>query len=174
MSPSGKLFQRGVSETVLKKIFRFAVIYLILSALAALGVLIDTWPRYPHSVIQWSILLIIALPLSVLGEWLADRTLRSRMSHAVENRTKGAELSWLRVGYLLALTIVFTVCAVLIFHWLHSHCVVLSFRRRGYHLNWAPERPNLEIPLSALRRWHPSLESRPRSEARPEGGEAGG
>jgi hypothetical protein len=58
---------------LLKKIFYLAVIYLVVSAFAAVELLITTWPAYPHSGLQWAILLIIAGPVSAVGEWVADK-----------------------------------------------------------------------------------------------------
>jgi hypothetical protein len=66
------------------------------------------------------VLLIIALPMTVLGEWLSDRALHSSLSLAVDARTRRSQFSWLRIGYILALYLLFAMCAVAIFYWLQS------------------------------------------------------
>ena len=77
----------------------------------------------PRSVVHWSMLFIIALPVTVLGDWLTDGALQSHLSLAVETRTRGSQFSWLRVKYVLALYILFAICAVAIFYWLQSPSV---------------------------------------------------
>ncbi len=103
---------------MLKRVLRFAAIYLIVSVIAAVALLIDTWPLHPHSIPHWALLFVIALPITLLGEWLSDRALHSSLSLAVEVRTRSSRFSWLRVGCLLALYILFAICAVVVFYWL--------------------------------------------------------
>jgi hypothetical protein len=105
---------------MLKRVLRFAAIYLIVSVIAAVALLINTWPLHPHSIPHWALLFVIALPITLLGEWLSDRALHSSLSLAVEARTRNSRFSWLRVGYILALCILFAICAVIILYWLYS------------------------------------------------------
>ena len=106
--------------TTVARILKFAAIYLIVSVFSAVALLIDTWPLYPRSVVQWLVLLIIALPVTVLGEWLSDGALHSSLSLAVDARTRRSQISWLRTGYVLALYLLFAMCAVAIFYWVQS------------------------------------------------------
>jgi hypothetical protein len=108
---------------MLNRVLRFIPIYLIVSVCAALALLADTWPRYPRSLLQWLILLIIALPVTALGDWLSDHALSSSLSLAVEARTRGAQFSWLRIVYYVALYVLFAICAVGILHWFQSPAV---------------------------------------------------
>lgn len=99
---------------------RYIAVYLIVSLLAALALLVDTWPHYPRSLRPWALLLLIALPVTVLGDWLSDSALSHSLSLAIEARTKGSRISWLRVGYYLALYVLFAICAVAALYWLES------------------------------------------------------
>lgn len=99
---------------------RFISIYLIVSIFAAVALLADSWPRHPRSLLQWILLLIIAVPVTALGEWLSGRALSSSLSLAIEARTRGSQLSWLRIGYYLALYVLFAICAVAILYWIQS------------------------------------------------------
>lgn len=115
--------ERGIVPVMLSRILRFISIYLIVSVLAAVALLVDTWPIYPRSLLRWILLLIIAVPVSVLGEWLSDGALSCSLSLAVEARTRGSQFSWLRIGYYLALYALYAICAVAILYWLQSPAV---------------------------------------------------
>jgi hypothetical protein len=66
------------------------------------------------------LLLVIALPVTVLGDWLSEPALSRSLSLAIEARTGGSRISWLRVGYYLALYVLFAICAVAALYWLES------------------------------------------------------
>jgi len=105
---------------IFKRLLHFSSIYALISALAAGALLIDTWPSYPRSFLQWGLLLLIGLPVTVLGDWLSDRALSNSLARAIEGRTKDSQLSWLRIGYYLALYMLFAICAVAVLYWLES------------------------------------------------------
>jgi len=91
--------------------------YLIVAVLAASALLIDTWPLYPRSVLEWALLAIITLPVTVLGDWLSDRALSSPLA-PTPGGARSKRRSWLRVGYCVALYVLFAICAVVILYWL--------------------------------------------------------
>jgi hypothetical protein len=101
-------------------LLRSFAVYLIVSLLAVLALLIDTWPHYPRSLRPWALLLVIALPVTVLGDWLSDSALSTSLSLAIEARTRGSRIPWLRAGYYLALYVLFAICAVAALYWLES------------------------------------------------------
>jgi hypothetical protein len=101
-----------------KRALRFIATYLSVSVLACAALLVDTWPLYPRSILEWALLLVIALPVTVLGDWLSDQALSSAFSLPRRNRTKGPERSWLRIAYQVALYILFAICTVAVFYWL--------------------------------------------------------
>ncbi|MGH8298071.1 MAG: hypothetical protein ACRES6_02160 [Steroidobacteraceae bacterium] len=107
----------------MSRILRFISIYLVVSLLAAVALLVDTWPQYPRALIQWLLLLVIAFPVTILGDWLSDQALSSSLSLVIEARTKGSQISWLRIGYYLALYVLFAICAVAVLYWLQSPAV---------------------------------------------------
>lgn len=101
----------------LKGLLGFVCMYLIIAVLAAAALLIDTWPLYPRSPLEWGLLALIALPVSVLGDWLSDRALSSPLSLAPA-RARKKRLWWLRIAYCVALYVLFAICAVVILYWL--------------------------------------------------------
>jgi hypothetical protein len=106
-----------VARYRLRGLLRFLSMYLIVSVLAAAALLVDSWPVYPRSPLEWGLLLVITLPVTVLGDWLSDRAL----SNSLSLKTKGAKktrLSWLRIAYGAALYVLFAICAVVILYWL--------------------------------------------------------
>jgi hypothetical protein len=100
-----------------RPVLRFVSTYLILSAFAATALLIDTWPHQPRSFLQWALLLVIALPVTVLGDWLSEHTLSNPLARVAVSRTKRVRFSWLRIGYCLALYILFAICVVALLYW---------------------------------------------------------
>ncbi len=101
----------------LKGVLRFVSMYLIISVLAVAALLIDTWPLYPRSMLEWGLLLLITLPVTVMGDWLSDNALSSSLSRTAAGAKK-ARLSWVRIGYSAALYVLFAICAVVILYWL--------------------------------------------------------
>jgi len=104
----------------IRSILRYIAAYLIVCLLAAAALLVDTWPHYPRSLRAWALLLVIALPVTVLGDWLTDSALSGSFSLASEARTRGSRIAWLRIGYYLALYVLFAICAVAALYWLQS------------------------------------------------------
>ena len=102
-----------------RRIFHLTAMYLLVSVFAAAALLIDAWPAHPQSLVQWAPLFVITLPVTVLGDWLTDNGLRG-LSHAALTRTRSLQPPWLRLGYLLALYMLFSICAVALFYWLES------------------------------------------------------
>ena len=99
----------------LRGLLPYLSVYLIVSVLAVAALLIDTWPLYPRSPLEWGLLLVITLPVTVIGDWLSDRALSSSLT-ATGGRKR--RLAWLRIGYCVALYVLFAICAVVILYWL--------------------------------------------------------
>ena len=85
----------------MKRFFKIAGIYLLLSAFAAVGVLIGAFPKYPTTLNGWVLLLLLALPLTIVGELIGEVIWRNRIARAVEENTAGQSLSGLRIFYAL-------------------------------------------------------------------------
>jgi hypothetical protein len=96
----------------------FIPVYLIVCTLAAFALLVDTWPRVPRSWLTWGLLPVVALPVTVLGDWLSDNALSTSLSLATAHRARRSRLAWVRFGYCLAMYILFAVCTVFVLHWL--------------------------------------------------------
>ena len=108
---------------MLRPLLRYLATYLIVAAFAAAALLVDTWPRYPRSILEWLLLLAIAVPVTVFGDWLTDRALSTPVSVAIDARKRAAQLSWARILYYLACYVLFGICAVLILYWLQAPTV---------------------------------------------------
>lgn len=104
----------------MRQLFRFAGVYLAVSTFAGIALLADTWPLYPRSSVEWILLFVIALPVTVLGEWLAEGLTSNPLSAKVERSRRRVGFSWARVGYYLATYVLFGLCAAAIFYWARS------------------------------------------------------
>ena len=102
---------------MLRSQLRFAWFYSVVSVFATIALLVDTWPHHPTSLRAWSFLFVIALPVTVLGEWLSEGLLSNPLSAAVDRRARGSRVSWTRIAYCLAVYVLLGICAVAIFYW---------------------------------------------------------
>lgn len=87
----------------MKTLLRFVTIYILLSTVLALLALVPSFPARPTSALGWLALFALALPLTLAGEFVGELLHRNRVARAVEERTQGKEISWLRLGYLLCI-----------------------------------------------------------------------
>ena len=102
---------------MLKSLLRFVIGYLTVSACAGIALLADTWPYHPTSLLAWSFLFVVAVPVTVIGEWLAEGVLNNPVSAIVERRTRQTTFSWTRVVYYLAVYVLLGICAVTLYYW---------------------------------------------------------
>jgi hypothetical protein len=85
--------------------FRFLLICVIIALVAAGLLLLDLWPWHPTSWRAWLLFFVIALPVTIAGEWLAEAVLNNPLSKSVDRATTGRSFSWYRIGYLLGLAL---------------------------------------------------------------------
>lgn len=52
------------------RLLRIFLFYCALNLLVALPHLVLAWPTFPHSILDWLIILFFSVPLAVAGEWL--------------------------------------------------------------------------------------------------------
>jgi hypothetical protein len=81
------------------------MVYLILSALLTAALLLGMFPKYPETLIDWMLLFLLAIPIVLVGELLGEFLFRNRLTKAVEHRTQATPFSWLRILYVLGVTI---------------------------------------------------------------------
>ena len=81
------------------RVIKIAGIYVALSAIAAIGVLIGVFPKHPTTLNGWLLLLALALPLTIAGEFVGEAIWHNRIAKAIESQTVGRNLSVLRVLY---------------------------------------------------------------------------
>ncbi len=87
----------------MKALLRIAVVYVAISiALGALA-LLQSFPARPTTWVGWLLLFALALPVTLIGEFVGDALFRNPVSRAVERNTQGQAFSWLRVVMGLAL-----------------------------------------------------------------------
>jgi hypothetical protein len=61
--------------------------------------LLSVFPRYPSTLAGWVGLMALALPVTLVGEFVGSLFWRNRVAQVIEQRTAGSSLSWLRIGY---------------------------------------------------------------------------
>ena len=92
----------------------------VLSIVTAALLLLSIWPWRPHSVLGWGILLLASLPLTALGQYLADRTIfQSPLGARLDAFGSGALASALRITYVLICVVVVGVVGLYAFAWLN-------------------------------------------------------
>ena len=107
---------RGHPETRMRKILRLLGGWLFLSIVAAALVLLWSWPWRPHSALGWGVVLLGALPLTLLGEYLAKRVIfESPLGTRLDALGAGAKASALRVTYVLICVIVVGILGIYAF-----------------------------------------------------------
>jgi hypothetical protein len=76
--------------------------WVILSLIVAAAFLLSFWPHYPHSPFGWLVLVLTALPLAALGEFLGDRFIfHSDLGASLNSLGTGFVPSLVRVLYVL-------------------------------------------------------------------------
>ena len=83
----------------MRRMFSFLAIYLAASAVAASGWLLASFPNYPHAMSAWLWMLLLALPVQCLFEYLFGHIWNNKLSRAIESRTAEKPFSWVRIGY---------------------------------------------------------------------------
>jgi polyferredoxin len=83
------------------RLLKIIVAYIALSAIAAVFILIGLFPWHPITAGGWGLLLVLALPLTIVGELIGEALWRNRLAQAVEKKTKERSLSGLRILYAL-------------------------------------------------------------------------
>ena len=84
------------------RLLKIIAVYIALSAIAAVGALIEIFPKHPTTAAGWALLLLLTLPLVIVGELIGAALWRNRLAQAIEAKTKGRALSGWRILYALA------------------------------------------------------------------------
>jgi hypothetical protein len=100
----------------MRRTFRFASVYLSVLAFATTMVLVDTWPEPPGTLIEWLLLLVMIVPVTLIGEWLSEGVLGSSLASAMGGRLP--KLRWSRIAYYLTMCLLFATATVSIFEWI--------------------------------------------------------
>jgi hypothetical protein len=103
-----------------KQIVRFLWIYFLVSIFATTALLIDTWPHHPTSILEWVLLFAIALPVTLLGEWLGDGLMDNPLTVRIEHKTRNSKSSGARVAYFVAMLVLLAIGAVALLYWTQS------------------------------------------------------
>jgi hypothetical protein len=80
-------------------VLRFIGIYLALALVVGVLALLQLWPWQPKTVVGWGALLILALPVTVAGEWIGQRIFNRRMSDSLGASAEPGSIAWMRVAY---------------------------------------------------------------------------
>lgn len=85
----------------MKTLLRWLATYVLLSAALGGIALLTSFPARPGSWLGWLLLFALIVPLTLVGEGIGELLHRNRIAAAVEQRSRGRGLSWLRIGYML-------------------------------------------------------------------------
>ena len=104
----------------MRKIMRLLGLWFIASLVAGAFALLWIWPWRPHSVLGWCLLVIAALPVTAVGEYLFDRIIfRSGLGARLDALGPGVSASALRIAYVLVCVNAIGVVAACAFAWLN-------------------------------------------------------
>ena len=92
---------------------RFLGFYLALSLICAPILLLQILPFHPRSALGWTILVLAAVPVTAMGELIGGFFFKNRISAALDRKTSGTSLSWLRIGYVLVVLLSFFAVVIL-------------------------------------------------------------
>ena len=84
---------------------RLLLRYLVVALAAAGLLLLNLWPWHPASWRAWLLFVVLALPVMIVGEWLAETVLNNPLSKSVDRATASRSFSWFRIGHLLGLAL---------------------------------------------------------------------
>jgi hypothetical protein len=98
-----------------RRLLTIVVAWVILSIIVAAGFLLSFWPHHPHSTLGWLVLVLTALPLAALGEFLGDRFIfHSDLGASLSSLGTGFVPSLVRVLYVLIVFLTLAAIAGLI------------------------------------------------------------
>jgi len=100
-----------------ERVLTFVVLYLGLSTVLALVLLAGVFPHHPKTVVGWALLFALALPITLLGEFVGEFFWRNRIAQAIAARSSGVSLSVLRLGYAFAVMLFFFALAFGVHSW---------------------------------------------------------
>jgi hypothetical protein len=88
----------------MRKVMPIIASWLLVSLLMAALFLLSFWPRHPHSTLGWSLLILGALPLAALSQFLGDRLIfRSDLGARLNGLGSGFVPSLVRITFVLVL-----------------------------------------------------------------------
>ena len=97
------------------RLLRFIAWYLAFSGIAALSLLVMSWPRHPSSAGEWLTLAVCALPVTLLGEGLGELLFGNRKSNTRKSSTQSRFSLWrVLVGVLFLAVVVGLILAIFI------------------------------------------------------------
>jgi hypothetical protein len=85
----------------MKNLLRFLVICLVLSVVSVAMMLVYSFPDRPSTWLGWLTCFLLAIPLTLLGEFVGEMLQRNRLAQAVAQRTQHSGFSWMRICYML-------------------------------------------------------------------------
>ena len=102
----------------MERLLTFVLLYLILSTVLALVLLAGVFPHHPKTAVGWVFLFALALPLTIIGEFVGEFFWRNRIAQALVARSSGSSLSLLRLGYAFVVMLFFFALAFGVHSWL--------------------------------------------------------
>jgi hypothetical protein len=76
-------------------------IYALLSGLLAGLMLLQAFPARPETPLDWILLFVLALPLTLAGEWAGDKLLNNKFGRYIDAKTKEQRISFVRIIFAL-------------------------------------------------------------------------
>lgn len=101
----------------MKRILIFLAGYIALSALLAIVAVVTSTNSWPRTLSGWLLMLVLIIPVTLAGELVGELLFRNRLSQSVERHTQLSQFSWLRVGYMLLILLLFCAALAALSYW---------------------------------------------------------
>lgn len=80
-------------------------VYALLSAVLGGLLLFQAFPARPETPTGWILLFALALPITLVGEWVGDKLLNNRLGRHVDETTRNRRVSIVRILFALGVSL---------------------------------------------------------------------
>jgi hypothetical protein len=79
--------------------FQVVGLIAVVMIVAAGGLLFMLYPWHPTTPLGWALVVVLALPVMVAGEWLGNVVLGNRFARSIGRDQPPGRISWARIAY---------------------------------------------------------------------------
>jgi hypothetical protein len=111
---------RGHLGRRMRTVIRLLFFWVVASLVAAAVLLLYAIPWHPHSARGWTIFLLVALPISLAGDYIGERIFSNPFARRLDASGSGVKASVNRIGYVVLCFLGVAVAAIWAFGMLNK------------------------------------------------------